>query len=95
MREVFDAMTLSNFFRFPMVFLCGVFLPLASMPLALRWVAALLPLSYLVDALRHLLLGGLGAFFPLGLDLAMCALFGALLWGLALRLLSRRLESLL
>ena len=31
MREVFDAMTLSNFFRFPMVFLCGVFMPLRDM----------------------------------------------------------------
>lgn len=35
-REVFEAMTLSNFFRFPMIFLCGVFFPITSMPTALQ-----------------------------------------------------------
>jgi ABC-2 type transport system permease protein len=31
-KEVFEAQTLSNYFRFPMIFLCGVFIPVASMP---------------------------------------------------------------
>ena len=50
--EVFEAQTLSNFFRFPMVFLCGVFLPVEAMPLILQVVAYLLPLTYSVNALR-------------------------------------------
>ncbi len=56
-REIFEAMTLSNFFRFPMIFLCGVFFPLAAMPFVLQIVAFALPLTYSVDALRQSLLG--------------------------------------
>jgi ABC-2 type transport system permease protein len=51
-REVFEAMTLSNFFRFPMLFLCGVFFPLGALPTALKPIAFLLPLTYAVDGLR-------------------------------------------
>ena len=94
-REVFDAMTLSNFFRFPMVFLCGVFTPLAAMPPALRVVASLLPLTYTVDALRHLLLNGAGTHFSLAFDLGVSALFAAVLYVAALRLMYNRLEDLI
>jgi ABC-2 type transport system permease protein len=60
-REIFEAMTMSNFFRFPMVFLCGVFFPVTAMPLVLQIVGFLLPLTYSVDALRQSLVssGGL------------------------------------
>ena len=51
-KEVFEAQTLSNYLRFPMIFLCGVFIPVESMPLPLRAVAYLLPLTYSVDALK-------------------------------------------
>ena len=95
MREVFDAMTVSNFFRFPMIFLCGVFVPLTAMAVPLRVVAAILPLSYLVDALRHLLLGGQGALFPLLADLAMSGLYALALGWVALWLVNTRLEELL
>jgi len=57
-REVFEAQTLANFIRFPMMFLCGVFVPLTSMPPALQVVARLLPLTYTVEALRIALDGG-------------------------------------
>jgi len=94
-REVFDAMALSNFFRFPMVFLCGVFAPLAAMPPPLRVVASVLPLTYTVDALRHLLLNGAGTRFSLVFDLGVSALFGAVLYVAALRLMYNRLEDLI
>ena len=32
-KEVFEAQTFSNFFRFPMIFLCGLFFPVASLPI--------------------------------------------------------------
>ena len=51
-KEVFEAQTLSNYFRFPMIFLCGVFIPVEAMPTPLRALAHLLPLTYSVDALR-------------------------------------------
>jgi ABC-2 type transport system permease protein len=40
--EVFEAQTFSNFFRFPMIFLCGLFIPLGRLPVFLR------PLSYML-----------------------------------------------
>jgi ABC-2 type transport system permease protein len=54
-KEVFEAQTLSNYFRFPMVFLCGVFLPVEAMPLPVQVIAHLLPLTYSVDALAAFL----------------------------------------
>ncbi|MGD9974433.1 MAG: ABC transporter permease [Desulfatirhabdiaceae bacterium] len=38
--EVFEAQTFSNFFRFPMIFLCGLFFPVDALPVFLQ------PLSY-------------------------------------------------
>jgi ABC-2 type transport system permease protein len=52
-REVFEAQTLSNYFRFPMVFLCGVFLPVEAMPAPMQVVAHLFPLTYAVDVFRQ------------------------------------------
>lgn len=95
MREVFDAMTLSNFFRFPMVFLCGVFVPLSAMSPLLRGFALALPLTYTVDALRHLLLGGDGAWLPLGFDLLLSGVFAIILYWAAVRLTTYRLEDLI
>jgi ABC-2 type transport system permease protein len=51
-KEVFEAQTLSNYFRFPMIFLCGVFIPVDSMPQVLQIVASFLPLTYAVNLLR-------------------------------------------
>ncbi|MBC7236114.1 MAG: ABC transporter permease [Chloroflexi bacterium] len=95
MREVFDAMTLTNFFRFPMVFLCGVFVPLGEMTPVLRGVASALPLTYTVDGLRHVLLASTGAYYPLWLDMAAAAGFAVALYAVTLGLLKQRLEELL
>ena len=45
-KQVFEAQTFSNFFRFPMLFLCGLFIPLTSLPVFVRPVSFLLPLTY-------------------------------------------------
>jgi ABC-2 type transport system permease protein len=87
---VFEAQTLANFIRFPMMFLGGVFIPVASLPLGLRIVARLLPLTYAVEALRTALAGGKLA--AGGLDLAVLALFAATLFGLATRILAHHLS---
>jgi ABC-2 type transport system permease protein len=55
-KEVFEAQTLSNYFRFPMIFLCGVFLPLDEMPFILGIIGRFLPLTYSVEILRGLML---------------------------------------
>jgi ABC-2 type transport system permease protein len=54
-KEVFEAQTLSNYFRFPMIFLCGVFLPLDQMPYGLGLVGRVLPLTYSVEVFRGLM----------------------------------------
>ncbi|NBG87140.1 ABC transporter permease [Isachenkonia alkalipeptolytica] len=50
--EVFEAQTFSNFFRFPMMFLCGLFIPIASLPTFLQPLSYILPLTYGADMLR-------------------------------------------
>ncbi len=44
--EVFETQTFSNFFRFPMIFLCGLFFPIAALPSFLRPLSYALPLTY-------------------------------------------------
>lgn len=56
-KEVFEAQTFSNFFRFPMLFLCGLFLPISSLPFFLRPLSYLLPLTYGTDLLSSSILG--------------------------------------
>ncbi len=89
-REVFEAQTLANFIRFPMMFLGGVFVPVASLPLGLQVVARALPLTYLVEALRAALAGGAPA--DATLDLLALAVFAVVLSALAVRVLARRLD---
>jgi ABC-2 type transport system permease protein len=50
--EIFEAQTFSNFFRFPMIFLCGLFFPIIALPVFLRPLSYILPLTYGVDILH-------------------------------------------
>lgn len=50
--EVFEAQTFSNFFRFPMMFLCGLFIPISSLPSLIRPLSYILPLTYGADILK-------------------------------------------
>lgn len=50
--EVFEAQTFSNFFRFPMIFLCGLFFPIEQLPFFLQPLSWLLPLTYGNDMLQ-------------------------------------------
>jgi|YelNatPaOPRAMG01_1025707.scaffolds.fasta_scaffold02419_14 ABC-2 type transport system permease protein len=51
-REVFEAMTLMNFFRFPLLFVSGVFMPLSQLPWWLQPLALASPLTHTVELLR-------------------------------------------
>lgn len=51
-KEVFEAQTLLNLPRFLMIFLSGVVYPVETMPLVLRYIAYVMPLTYTVDGLR-------------------------------------------
>jgi ABC-2 type transport system permease protein len=50
--------------QFPMMFLSGTFFPLDEMPGFLQGIARVIPLTYLSDALRQVMVGG-AAFAPL------------------------------
>lgn len=71
--EVFEAQTFSNFFRFPMMFLCGLFLPIQSLPIFIRPLSYALPLTYGADLLRTAVNGE--GFMALGLNLAVLLAF--------------------
>ncbi|MBN2114102.1 MAG: ABC transporter permease [Acidimicrobiia bacterium] len=86
--EVFEAQTFSNFFRFPMLFLCGLFFPISVLPLWLRPVSYALPLTYGADLL-HEAVQGTGV-LPLPLDFGVLLVFCALLFGISLLGVRRR-----
>jgi ABC-2 type transport system permease protein len=86
-REVFEAQTLANFIRFPMMFLGGVFVPLEAMPGWLQVLARLLPLTYSVEALRAALSGG--SWTTAVLDLGALAGFSLVLFLLAVYTMAR------
>lgn len=51
--EVFEAQTFSNFFRFPMLFLSGLFIPLSDLPSLVQPLSHLIPLTYGVDLIKY------------------------------------------
>jgi ABC-2 type transport system permease protein len=85
--EVFEAQTFSNFFRFPMMFLCGLFFPIAHLPIFLKPIAYLLPLTYGADVLHGAVHGG--NVLPFYIDLAVLGLFCVALFLLSLRNIKR------
>jgi len=71
--EVFEAQTFSNFFRFPMIFLCGLFFPIEKLPIFLKPLSYALPLTYGADVLHGAVHGA--HIMPFSLDLAILAVF--------------------
>jgi ABC-2 type transport system permease protein len=73
-KEVFEAMMLMNFFRFPLLFISGVFMPLAEMPGWIKPVAYLSPLTHVVELL-HLGASGEAHFASPWVSLGVSAVF--------------------
>jgi len=87
-KEVFEAQTFSNVFRFPMIFFCGLFFPIATLPIWLRPVSYVLPLTYGADLL-HEAVNQTGK-LPLWLDFLLLAVFCAGLFAVSLRNVRRK-----
>ncbi len=68
-----NIMLLSNLVRLPLLFVSGIFVPIAQMPVWTRWVAPLSPLSYAGALIRSAF--GRPAFFSVWLSLLMLFLF--------------------
>jgi len=86
--EVFEAQTFSNFFRFPMIFLCGLFFPIMSLPVFIRWLSFVFPLTYGVDILHGAVNGE--HLMSFGLDFGILGAFCVALFVLSLRNIRRR-----
>ena len=81
--EVFEAQTFSNFFRFPMIFLCGLFFPIAALPGFLQPLSYILPLTYGSDILHGAF--GQGNVFPYWLDFIAISAFCSVLFVISLK----------
>jgi ABC-2 type transport system permease protein len=86
--EVFEAQTFSNFFRFPMIFLCGLFFPIEKLPVFLRPLSYVLPLTYGADMLHGAVHGE--HVLPFILDLAILGAFCIGLFAISLRNIRKR-----
>lgn len=67
-----SANALTSIVQFPLMFLSGIFFPIEIMPDFLKPVATVMPLTYLGDALRQVMVGG-APFAPLGVDVLVLA----------------------
>jgi ABC-2 type transport system permease protein len=86
--EIFEAQTFSNFFRFPMIFLCGLFFPVMSLPVFIRPLSFILPLTYGVDIVRGAVTGEHVMSFTL--DFMILAAFCIVLFIVSLRNIKHR-----
>ena len=75
---------LTQVVQFPMMFLSGVFFPIEAMPSFLQSIARLIPLTYLADALRQIMVGGV-PFAPLYVDAGVLLVWLAVCFGIASR----------
>jgi ABC-2 type transport system permease protein len=75
---------LTSVIQFPMMFLSGIFFPIQAMPEFLQAIARLIPLTYLADALRQLMVGG-AAFAPLWVCAAVLIGWLVVCFGIAAR----------
>jgi ABC-2 type transport system permease protein len=86
--EVFEAQTFSNFFRFPMVFLCGLFFPVTSLPVAIQPLSYILPLTYGADIMQQAV-NGAGR-LPVWLNFLLLGAFCMVLFLISLRNIKSR-----
>jgi len=75
---------MTSMIQFPMMFLSGAFFQIDQMPQFLQVVARLIPLTYLADALRQVMVGG-AAFAPLWVCAAVLLGWLVVCFGIASR----------
>jgi ABC-2 type transport system permease protein len=89
-KEVFEAQTLANLFRFPMIFLSGVFIPIETLPLPIQVISYFLPLTYSVESLRNSLLIPRNI-IPYWVSICILAAFSLALYWMSVKILRKRL----
>ncbi len=76
-----NVMTVLNFVRLPLLFLSGIFLPLAEMPAWARGLAAISPLAYANDLLKRS--AGYSNYYQVWLSFLVLALFSVVFFAVA------------
>jgi len=89
-KEVFEAQTLANLFRFPMIFLSGVFIPIETLPKPIQFISYLLPLTYSVECLRNSLFSYRYS-IPVWISLLILFLFSSFFYSVSTSVLRKRL----
>jgi ABC-2 type transport system permease protein len=79
-----SANMVTSILQFPLMFLSGIFFPLEQMPGWLRTIAAFLPLTYLGDALRQVMVGGT-PFVPVIVSVAILGVWLVACFGVSAR----------
>ncbi len=82
------AMMIMMTLMFPMMFLSGVFFPIQQMPWYMQGISRALPLTYLADALRKVMVLGAGL-SPISTDLAVLIGFGVVMTTIAVPVFRR------
>lgn len=81
---------IQTFINLPLFFLSGSLFPLSSVPLSLRWVTDIDPLTYGVDALRTIMMGNVWTpLYPIYIDLGYLLAFDVLLIAIGTYLFGR------
>ena len=83
-RTVESASGISSAINFPMMFLSGVFFPVALLPAFLAPVVKAMPLTYLADAFRQITVGSTPE-FPMWIDIAVLGVWALVCGVLAAR----------
>jgi len=86
-----NIMMISNLFKFPLVFISGIFIPLEQMPSWGRLIALFSPLTYLTDLIRYSIQGI--SSYPVLLDFAAIILFMLIFMALAIVIHTRNMPK--
>ncbi len=84
-KTVEGAMPIIQIIQFPMLFLSGIFFPLEIMPDFMRPIVSIIPLTYLGDAFRQVMVDATPS-YPLMLDIGVLAAWFVICMMLAIRL---------
>lgn len=75
----------------PVVMLSGMMFPIESMPTILQWIAAVVPPRYYIDAMRKLMIMGVGIGEVMK-EVAVLSIMAAVLLAVSLKMFNTRLE---
>ena len=75
-------------FMFPMMFLSGVFFPIAQMPVFMQYISKGLPLTYAAQAMRKVVVLGAGP-SAIWQEIVVLAVFGSVMLAVAVPLFKR------